>query len=109
VGTRIPQPCCWPRCRFRRLELQGRQLRLKVLSGGLQVATRGFNVLSGRLDISAEVLTKVTRHPFFEFSLVNIINLLLLFVNIIKSLYLEHTSVILVITKGIMTSVCRFQ
>jgi hypothetical protein len=38
----FPQPRCWPRCCFRRLELQGRQLRLKVLFG--------------RLDIPAEVL-----------------------------------------------------
>jgi hypothetical protein len=43
--------------RTSRLELQGRQLRFEVSLCCLQVATRGFDVLSGRLDILAEVLT----------------------------------------------------
>jgi hypothetical protein len=37
--------------------LQGRQMRFKVSLCGLQVVSRGFDVLSGRLDIPAEVLT----------------------------------------------------
>jgi hypothetical protein len=43
--------------RTSRLDLQGRQLRFKVSLCGLQDATRGFDVLSGRLDVLAEVLT----------------------------------------------------
>jgi hypothetical protein len=40
-----------------RLGLQGRQMRFKVSLCGLQAATRGFDVLSGGLEIPAEVLT----------------------------------------------------
>jgi hypothetical protein len=36
---------------------QSRRMRFKVSLCGLQVATRGFDVLSGGLDIPAEVLT----------------------------------------------------
>jgi hypothetical protein len=39
------------------MDLQGRQMRFKVSLCGLQVASCGFDVLSGRLDIPAEVLT----------------------------------------------------
>jgi hypothetical protein len=43
--------------RTSRLDLQGRQMRFKVSLCGLQVASRCFDFLSGRLDIPAEVLT----------------------------------------------------
>jgi hypothetical protein len=39
------------------LDLQGSQLRSMVSLCGLQVASRSFDVLSGRLDIPAEDLT----------------------------------------------------
>jgi hypothetical protein len=62
VGSRVAST------RTPRLDLQGRQLRSKVSLCSLQVASRGFDVLSGRLDIPTEVLM-VTRHPLFEFIL----------------------------------------
>jgi hypothetical protein len=51
VGSRVAST------RAPRLDLQGRQMRFKVSLCGLQVASRGFDVLSGRFDIPAEVLT----------------------------------------------------
>jgi hypothetical protein len=51
VGPRVANT------RTSRLDLQGRQMRFKVSLCGLQIASRGFDVLSGPLDIPAEVLT----------------------------------------------------
>jgi hypothetical protein len=62
VGSRVASS------RAPRLDLQGSQMRFKVSVCGLQVASFGFDVLSGRHGIPAEVLM-VTRHPLFEFGL----------------------------------------